>query len=287
MPSTYFPFSSVQPLLTCFPYHFSVRTLVFFYSLPLTFVCILHTHLGDRFSIPRLFLPSFLRLWSFFDTWHFSASIIARKLALLARLTFGNFDPCVIARTICTVALSSLGIFRTRHFGLGISTLRVPHTRLVTRTSLVFVPPCTLYPTCVSVPRLYTGITYVFEVILEVSLGTIVPISLSSHRRTFFLAVRETITLLQHFSGVYTHHSLRVSGSLQITLTIVYSLENRHRHILPRVFVSVGAVSLHIPLQFFVLSSSFTFVSRSGTTCLLYTSPSPRDLSTSRMPSSA
>ena len=65
LPSPYFPFSSVQPFLTCFAYHFLFRNLVFVYSLP--FVCILHTHLGDSFSIPRLFLSSFLRLWFF---WH-------------------------------------------------------------------------------------------------------------------------------------------------------------------------------------------------------------------------
>ena len=46
--------------------------------------------------------------------------------------------------------------------------------------------------------------------------------------------------------------------------------------------ITIGKVKLHIP----ILSAAMDTVTENKI-CLLYTSPSPRDLSTSRMPSSA
>ena len=62
--------------------------------------------------------------------------------------------------------------------------------------------------------------------------------------------------------------------------------KNFEKNILKKKITKVDRFSKHLILKFEDSSNLMIHLGMSGT-CLLYTSPSPRDLSTSRMPSSA
>ena len=71
-----------------------------------------------------------------------------------------------------------------------------------------------------------------------------------------------------------------LEAALVVSIIVAYLVKADRRDALPKLWLGVGLAAL-IPL---VAGAIMTWGPK---TCLLYTSPSPRDLSTSRMPSSA
>ena len=55
----------------------------------------------------------------------------------------------------------------------------------------------------------------------------------------------------------------------------------------PRIAVEIGADGFHLGMEDYLSPQNLKFIKEHKETCLLYTSPSPRDATLSRMPSSA
>ena len=82
--------------------------------------------------------------------------------------------------------------------------------------------------------------------------------------------------IFQFVTGIGTWHKNNQSPRLSVSATVVAKRENVSHHSHPNGGDPSGAHGYH------TTSSTSYYV-----TCLLYTSPSPRDGATSRMPSSA
>ena len=89
--------------------------------------------------------------------------------------------------------------------------------------------------------------------------------------------------------------AIAFGGSLILTIVLLMSVyswieESVWLLLIPLLFLGMGLAGLHhrrYQLAGFVIGCYITGLAGIGWFCLLYTSPSPRDLSTSRMPSSA
>ena len=89
---------------------------------------------------------------------------------------------------------------------------------------------------------------------------------------------------------VYNHLATLICGVFAAVLTLLWPMFVDYAEVLDSAFLYSVPIMWFLTAVCFVAQKSTDYMHGTHpvtTTCLLYTSPSPRDLSTSRMPSSA